>query len=80
MARLTMYVVGNASLVQLRASLSEVVDALQAKRCVLGVLTPAASVADVEVISARGERMPQKSTYFYPKLQTGLVFNSLTTN
>jgi uncharacterized protein (DUF1015 family) len=24
-----------------------------------------------------GETMPQKSTYFYPKLLTGLVFRSL---
>jgi uncharacterized protein (DUF1015 family) len=30
-----------------------------------------AAVADV------GERMPQKSTYFYPKLSTGLVFHPL---
>ena len=26
------------------------------------------------------EKMPPKSTYFYPKLLTGLVFNSLKTN
>jgi uncharacterized protein (DUF1015 family) len=24
-----------------------------------------------------GERMPQKSTFFYPKVPTGLVFNTL---
>jgi Uncharacterized conserved protein len=24
-----------------------------------------------------GERMPQKSTFFYPKVPTGLVFNLL---
>ncbi|MBM3949657.1 MAG: DUF1015 domain-containing protein [SAR202 cluster bacterium] len=30
----------------------------------------------VEVVS-RGERLPPKSTYFYPKLPTGLVFRSL---
>lgn len=35
---------------------------------------------DIEVvreISENGAVMPQKSTYFYPKLQTGLVFNDL---
>ena len=27
------------------------------------------------LLSAIGEKMPQKSTYFYPKLTTGLVMN-----
>ncbi len=34
--------------------------------------TPVASILDV---SADGDVMPQKSTYFYPKALTGLVFN-----
>jgi uncharacterized protein (DUF1015 family) len=29
---------------------------------------------EVRAVAARGEVMPQKSTYFYPKLLTGLVF------
>lgn len=29
-------------------------------------------------VALRKERMPQKSTYFYPKLVTGMVFNDLT--
>lgn len=33
--------------------------------------------AQVERICAGGETMPQKSTYFYPKLLTGLVFQPL---
>ncbi|MFC1737126.1 DUF1015 family protein [Candidatus Hydrogenedentota bacterium] len=32
---------------------------------------------EVREIANAGDRMPQKSTYFYPKLLTGLVFNSL---
>ena len=36
--------------------------------------TKASQVADV---ASRGERMPQKSTDFYPKLYTGLVINKL---
>ena len=28
-------------------------------------------------VAAAGEKMPQKSTYFYPKLITGLVMNRL---
>jgi uncharacterized protein (DUF1015 family) len=35
------------------------------------------TVSDVERVSATGATMPEKSTYFYPKLLTGLVMNSL---
>ncbi len=29
----------------------------------------------IEMVTATGERMPQKSTFFYPKVYTGLVIN-----
>lgn len=35
------------------------------------------SIDVVREISEQGKVMPQKSTYFYPKLQTGLVINEL---
>ncbi|MCL6635446.1 MAG: DUF1015 domain-containing protein [Peptococcaceae bacterium] len=34
-------------------------------------------VEEVTAVAAGGEKMPQKSTYFYPKLITGLVVNRL---
>lgn len=34
-------------------------------------------VEEVTEVAANGEKMPQKSTYFYPKVITGLVLNSL---
>ncbi len=34
-------------------------------------------VSEVKDVAAAGERMPQKATYFYPKLLTGLVMNKL---
>jgi uncharacterized protein (DUF1015 family) len=34
-------------------------------------------VADVRGVVARGERLPQKSTYFWPKPRTGLVLRPL---
>ncbi|HTB70003.1 MAG TPA: hypothetical protein VK707_03390, partial [Solirubrobacteraceae bacterium] len=37
--------------------------------------TPIAQVRDV---AAAGENMPPKSTYFFPKLLTGLLFNPLS--
>jgi uncharacterized protein (DUF1015 family) len=34
-------------------------------------------VERVQAVAASGESMPPKSTYFYPKVPTGLVFNRL---
>ena len=34
-------------------------------------------VEEIRDVAACGEKMPQKSTYFYPKLITGLVMNHL---
>lgn len=34
-------------------------------------------IGEVRDVAAAGEKMPQKSTYFYPKLLTGLVMNKL---
>ncbi len=34
-------------------------------------------VEEVRAVAAEGERMPQKATYFYPKLLTGLVMHTL---
>jgi uncharacterized protein (DUF1015 family) len=36
------------------------------------------TVDDIERVSSAGGVMPEKSTYFYPKLQTGLLINPLT--
>jgi uncharacterized protein (DUF1015 family) len=35
-------------------------------------------IAQVRAIAASGENMPPKSTYFFPKVPTGLLFNPLT--
>jgi len=37
-------------------------------------LVRAPSVAQVAAFAARGQTMPQKSTFFYPKLTSGLLF------
>ena len=34
-------------------------------------------VADVKMVADAGEVMPQKSTWFYPKLASGLVIQPL---
>jgi uncharacterized protein (DUF1015 family) len=43
----------------------------------LSALVMSATVAYIRRISEHGERMPAKSTYFYPKLLGGLVINPL---
>lgn len=35
-------------------------------------------VSEIAAVAAAGEKMPQKSTYFYPKLITGLVMNQIS--
>jgi uncharacterized protein (DUF1015 family) len=40
-------------------------------------LVRAPSVEQVEALARAGERMPEKSTYFYPKLVGGLLFSPL---
>jgi uncharacterized protein (DUF1015 family) len=57
--------------------LKEVTDAVSAKECQLAALVPPVGMDHVERIAGNREKMPPKSTYFYPKLLTGLVFNSL---
>lgn len=37
-------------------------------------------VTEIRDVAAAGEKMPQKSTYFYPKLITGLVMNEMDLN
>ena len=43
----------------------------------LGAMVMPASLEDIRAISEHGERMPAKSTYFYPKMLSGMVFNPL---
>ncbi len=44
----------------------------------LGLVMQATPLDAVRRVSEAGELMPQKSTFFYPKLATGLVINPLT--
>ena len=57
--------------------LSEVLDDVAAGGCDLACLVPPARMNHVEGIAANLETMPPKSTYFYPKLLTGLVLNPI---
>ena len=48
-----------------------------ARGCDLACLVPPAGMEHVEAIASNLEKMPPKSTYFYPKLLSGLVLNPL---
>jgi uncharacterized protein (DUF1015 family) len=49
----------------------------QGGRFELAALVMPATVEHIRRISEHNERMPAKSTYFYPKLVSGLVINPL---
>jgi uncharacterized protein (DUF1015 family) len=58
-------------------SLGEVAESIARKQCQVAVLVPPAAMSHVEQIAGNLEKMPAKSTYFYPKLLSGLLFHSL---
>ncbi len=56
-------------------SADEAVGLVNSSRCDFAVFVPATSVEEVKDIAENGLSMPPKSTYFYPKVLTGLVFH-----
>ncbi|HUG53575.1 MAG TPA: DUF1015 domain-containing protein [Vicinamibacteria bacterium] len=58
-------------------SLAEVEETLQARRCRLAVLMRPTPVAQIVDVADAGESMPAKSTFFHPKLPSGLVIHPL---
>jgi uncharacterized protein (DUF1015 family) len=51
--------------------------AVASGRAAAAFLVRPPSSDQIEAITVRGERMPQKSTYFFPKLLSGLLFSPL---
>jgi len=43
----------------------------------MAIITPEISIEDVKRVCASGYTMPQKSTYFYPKVICGFLFSSI---
>jgi uncharacterized protein (DUF1015 family) len=46
-------------------------------RAQAAILVRPTRLEDLAAVASAGDVMPQKSTYFYPKLLTGMVFNPL---
>lgn len=59
-------------------SLPEALESVGAGQSQCAFLLNPTRVEEIRDVAAAGEKMPQKSTYFYPKLITGLVMNQLT--
>jgi len=55
----------------------EAVDGVQNGTYQCAILLNPTRVSEIQGVAAAGEKMPQKSTYFYPKLITGLTMNQL---
>jgi uncharacterized protein (DUF1015 family) len=56
-------------------SLREAEDAVASGRAEAAFLVRAPTIAQVEEIARAGKTMPEKSTYFFPKLTSGLLFS-----
>lgn len=54
-----------------------VADTVAAGKADAGVLLPAVTVAEIERVAEARDRMPPKTTFFWPKPRTGIVFRSL---
>jgi uncharacterized protein (DUF1015 family) len=55
----------------------EALSALRQGKAQVALFLNATRVRQICDIADADDQMPQKSTYFYPKLSTGLVFNPL---
>ncbi len=55
--------------------LQEAEGAVASGRALGALLVRAPTVAEVQAIARAGQTMPEKSTYFYPKLASGLLFS-----
>ena len=56
---------------------SDVLDATANGVAQLGAFVQHSTIEQIQAIASHGESMPQKSTFFYPKLATGMVLKPL---
>jgi uncharacterized protein (DUF1015 family) len=58
-------------------SAEEARDAVERGEAQAAILVRPTRLEELAAVAGAGDVMPQKSTYFYPKLLTGMVFNPL---
>jgi uncharacterized protein (DUF1015 family) len=59
------------------SALSDAIEQVESGAADAGFFMRATPIEQVRAVAAAGESMPPKSTYFFPKVPTGLVFNLL---
>jgi uncharacterized protein (DUF1015 family) len=59
-------------------NLDDAIERVESGAADAGFFMRATPIEQVREVAQTGESMPPKSTYFYPKVPTGLVFNPLT--
>jgi uncharacterized protein (DUF1015 family) len=59
------------------SNIAEAYRLVESGECQLAFLLNPISVTTIKTIADANDKMPGKSTYFYPKLPTGLVINRL---
>jgi len=67
----------NGSNLTYTRELAEALNAVRNGKANCAFILNPTRVSEIRDVSLAGEKMPQKSTYFYPKLITGLVMNKL---
>ena len=58
-------------------SIDEATDGVDSGKFDCAFIINPTKVSEIRDVAAAGDKMPQKSTYFYPKLITGLVMNKI---
>jgi len=58
-------------------SFADALDAVESGRCDAAFFMRGTPIEQVIEVAESGQSMPPKSTYFFPKIPTGLIFNSL---
>lgn len=54
-------------------AVEECISKVKSGECQIAFFTNPTKIEEVEKVAEKGERMPQKSTFFYPKVYTGFV-------
>ena len=58
-------------------SFDEAVQSVRGGESACAFIINPTKIREIKAVAEDAEKMPQKSTYFYPKLKTGLVMNKL---
>lgn len=61
-------------------STQKALDEVESGKCQVTFILNSTRIDDMKRVALAGEKMPQKSTYFYPKIMSGLVLHSVKTN